>query len=175
MSRPVRQIAYFCEDVRRAASDHHALTGSGPFFVADHIPLARAVHRGVDRPLDHSSAYGQWGEVMVEFVQQNNAGPSPFRDLYREGSGRWGLHHLALFVDDVDAELERYAAAGHPTALRAEMNDGFLFAFADTVATLGHMTELYAPVLALTDFYAVVADAAAGWNGDDLIRTISIS
>lgn len=175
MSRPVRQIAYFCEDVRRAASDHHALTGSGPFFVADHISLARAVHRGVDRPLDHSSAYGQRGEVMVEFVQQNNAGPSPFRDLYPEGSGRWGLHHVALFVDNVDAELERYAAVGHPVALRAEMTDGFKFAFADTVATLGHMTELYAPVPALTDFYAVVADAAAGWNGDDLIRTISIS
>lgn len=175
MTRPVRQIAYFCEDVRSAGRDHHVLTGSGPFFVADHIPLARAVHRGVDRPLDHSSAYGQWGQVMVEFVQQNNPGPSPFRDLYPEGSDRWGIHHVAMFVDDVDTELRRYAAAGHPTALRAEMNDGFVFAFADTSATLGHMTELYAPVPALTDFYAMVAEAAAGWDGEDVIRTINFS
>ena len=176
MNRPIRQIAYFCADVREAALAHHQLTGSGPYFVADHIPLAKAVHRGVERPLDHSSAYGQWGELMVEFVHQNSPGPSPFRDLYPEGSGRWGLHHVALFVDDVDAELERYSAAGFPTALRAEMNDGFVFAFADTAATLGHMTELYAPVPALTGFYRTVEEAAAHYRtGDEIIRTISFS
>lgn len=176
VKRPVRQIAYFCDDVRTAAHEHHALTGSGPFFVADHIPLAKACHRGIDRALDHSSAYGWWGEVMIEFVQQNNPGPSPFRDLYPEGSGRRGIHHVALFVEDVDTELERYASVGYSTALRAEMNDGFVFAFVDTATTFGHMTELYAPVPALTDFYRMVADAAAGYrDGDPLVRTISFS
>lgn len=174
MNRPIRQIAYFCADVREAALAHHQLTGSGPYFVAEHIPLAKAVHRGVERPLDHSSAYGQWGEVMIEFVQQNNPGPSPFHDLHPEGSGQWGIHHVALFVDDVDAELERYAAAKFPTALRAEMKDGFVFAFADTSASLGHMTELYAPVPTLIGFYDMVAQAATGYrSGDEIVRTIS--
>ena len=35
-----------------------------------HVALASSVHRGVERPFDHSSAYGQWGGVMVELVQQ---------------------------------------------------------------------------------------------------------
>ncbi len=173
LHRPVRQIAYFVPDVRRAALAHHALYGSGPYFVAEHIPLRLARHCGVDRPLDHTSAYGQWGAVMIEFVQQNNAGPSAFHDLYPEGSGREGLHHVALFVDDVTAEMARFAAAGHETALYAEMNDGFAFAFIDTVATLGHMVELYAPVPALTDFYAMVADAAQGWDGSSVLTTIA--
>ncbi|NML92717.1 VOC family protein [Novosphingobium olei] len=173
--RPIRQVAYFCDDVRAAARAHHAAFGSGPFFVADNIPLARAVHRGTERLLDHSSAYGQWGDVMVEFVQQNNSGPSPFHDLFPEGSGRHGLHHVALWVDDVDAEIARFAAAGAPCALRAEMNDGFVFAFADTTATLGHMTELYAPVPSLTGFYAMVAEAAASYDGGELITTIAFS
>ncbi|WP_225204635.1 VOC family protein [Novosphingobium huizhouense] len=172
---PIRQVAYFCHDVREAALAHHAAFGSGPYFVADHIPLARAVHRGVERALDHSSAYGQWGEVMIEFVAQNNPGPSPFHDLFPEGSGRFGLHHVALWVDDVDAAIERFAAAGAPCALRAEMNDGFIFAFADTSATLGHMTELYAPVPTLTDFYAMVAQAAASYAGGDIITPIAFS
>lgn len=172
---PIRQVAYFCADVRAAALAHHRLFGSGPFFVADNIPLARAVHRGVERPLDHSSAYGQWGDVMVEFVAQNNPGPSPFRDLFPEGSGQWGLHHVAVFVDDVDAALARFEAQGHATALRAEMNDGFVFAFADTTAALGHMTELYAPVPVLTAFYAMVAEAANGYRGEDPIRPIALS
>ncbi len=175
MSLPIRQIAYFCQDVRAAARAHHALYGSGPYFVADNIPLARAAHRGVERLLDHSSAYGQWGDVMVEFVQQNNTGPSPFHDMYPEGSGRWGVHHVALWVDDVNAEVARFAAAGSPCALRAEMNDGFVFAFADTSATLGHMTELYTPVPVLTDFYAMVSQAATDYRGGDIITTIAFS
>ncbi|MCY1673062.1 VOC family protein [Novosphingobium sp. SL115] len=174
-SLPIRQVAFFVEDVRAAARAHHATFGSGPFFVADNIPLARAVHRGVERPLDHSSAYGQWGDVMVEFVAQNNPGPSPFHDLFSEGSGRWGMHHVAVWVDDVDAELARFAAQGAPCALRAEMTDGFVFAFADTSATLGVMTELYAPAPVLVDFYAMVAQAAKDYRGTDPIQTIVLT
>ena len=175
MALPIRQVAYFCADVRAAAHAHHALYGSGPYFVADNIPLARADHRGTARVLDHTSAYGQWGEVMIEFVQQNNPGPSAFRDLYPEGSGRWGLHHIALFVDDVDAALARFADAGHPAALYAQMHDGFVFAFADTSTALGHMTEIYEPVPSLTKFYAMVAGAAQRYCGGDVLTTISLS
>lgn len=171
---PIRQVAFFVEDVRAAARAHHETFGSGPYFVADNIPLARAVHRGVKRELDHSSAYGQWGEVMVEFVSQNNPGPSPFRDMYPEGSGRWGVHHAAIFVDDVDAELARLATQGIACALRAEMTDGFVFAFADTCAAMGLMTELYAPAPTLVDFYAMVAQAAKDYRGTDPIHTIRL-
>lgn len=172
---PIRQVAYFCADVRAAARAHHAAYGSGPFFVADNIPVVRCVHRGIERVHDHSSAYGQWGEVMVEFVQQNNAGPSPFHDMYPEGSGRYGLHHVAVFVDNVDAALAEFAAQGSPTAMRAEMADGFVYAFADTSAALGHMTELYSPRPSLLSFYAMVADAAReGAPPRDLITTIRL-
>jgi len=170
-ARAIRQVAYFCADVRAAARAHHDAFGSGPFFVADNIPLARAVHRGTERLLDHTSAYGQWGDVMIEFVAQNNPGPSPFHDLYPEGSGRYGLHHVAVFVDDVDAALADFASRGAPCALRAEMSDGFVWAFADTSATLGHMTELYAPTPSLTGFYAMVANAAQD-KTRDLLTTI---
>lgn len=169
---PLRQLAYFVPDVRAAALRHHGSFGSGPFFVADNIPLRTSVHRGQPRMLDHSSAYGQWGDVMVEFVQQNNPGPSAFHDLYPEGSGRFGFHHVALFVEDVDAACAQYAADGMETAFRAEMNDGFTYAFVDAIADYGHLIELYAPVPQLTDFYAMVADAAKSFDNGDIIQTI---
>ncbi|MEI6640954.1 MAG: VOC family protein [Novosphingobium sp.] len=175
MTLPIRQVAYFCADPRAAAAAHNAAFGSGPFFVADHIPLKRSVHRGTERLLDHTSAYGQWGEVMIEFVGQNNPGPSPFHDLFPEGSGRYGLHHVAVFVDDVDAALADFARQGAPCAMRAEMNDGFVFAFADTSATLGHMTELYAPTPSLTGFYAMVAKAARDGSAEERARIHAIS
>ncbi|MFM6828829.1 MAG: hypothetical protein ACKOVA_00600, partial [Novosphingobium sp.] len=66
-------------------------------------------------------------------------------------------------------------AEGVPCALRAEMTDGFVFAFADTTATLGLMTELYAPAPVLVDFYAMVAQSAKDWRGSDPITTIQFS
>jgi catechol 2,3-dioxygenase-like lactoylglutathione lyase family enzyme len=169
---PIRQVAYFVPDSRAAALRHHKLYGSGPYFVAEHIPVRVSLHRGVQRPLDHTSAYGQWGQVMVEFVQQNNPGPSCFHDMYPEGSGRGGMHHVALFIDDIQAEIARLNAAGFPTALYAEMNDGFPFAMIDMVAELGHMIELYQPLERLAGFYTFVADAAKGFDGTDPVRTI---
>jgi catechol 2,3-dioxygenase-like lactoylglutathione lyase family enzyme len=173
MTLPLRQVAYFCADVRAAALAHHQQFGSGPYFIAEHIPLSRSVHRGVERTFDHSSAYGQWGEVMIEFVQQNNPGPSAMHDLFPEHSGRWGLHHTALFVDDVDAAAAKLTKQGFPIAQRAEMNDGFVFAFVDTSAAYGHMLELYAPVPSLTGFYAMVAKAARDYRGGDVLTTIA--
>lgn len=161
---PIRQIAYFVPDVRAAARAHSATFGSGPYYVADHIALTRAFHRGTARQLDHSSAYGQWGEVMIEFCQQNNPGPSAFHDLYPEGSGRQGLHHLALFVDDLDVAVAGFAAQGHQVALDAAMSDGFRYVFIDTVATYGHMLELYEPTAALTGFYRTVREMAGDFS-----------
>lgn len=170
---PPRQIAYFVPDIRAAALAHHRRFGSGPFFVIDHVALDRSEYRGRPCPLDHGSAYGQWGVVMVEFVQQHNPDPSAYHDLYPVGSGRCGLHHVALFVDDLADALARHRAAGKPTAQYAVTTTGAAFAFVDTVAELGHMLELYEPGPGLTRFYEMVADAADNWDGLDPIRTIN--
>lgn len=170
---PVRQIAYFVSDIRLAALRHHALFGSGPYFVSEHIPLRLCRHRGREAVLDHSSAYGQWGSVMLEFVQQNNRGPSVFHDMYPEGSGRTGVHHVALFAEDLQAAILRYEAAGHTLALYAEVATGLPFAMIDTVAVYGHMIEIYPPRPQLIDFYERVADAASNFDGTDVLRSVT--
>ena len=62
------QIAYGVREVRAAAARRAATTGAGPFVVASHIQLAAARVGGVPGAFDHSSAYGQWGRIMVELV-----------------------------------------------------------------------------------------------------------
>jgi catechol 2,3-dioxygenase-like lactoylglutathione lyase family enzyme len=171
-AHPIRQVAYLVGDVVHAAHEHSRLFGSGPYFVAEHIPLRKSLHRGREAPLDHTSAYGQWGELMIEFVQQNNRGPSAFRDLYPEGSGRTGLHHVALIVDDLARARREFADAGLGEAQYAEMSDGFAFVMIDDVERHGHMIELYEAAPALTGFYAMVKDAAAVFDGADPIRPI---
>lgn len=169
---PVRQLAYKVNDLEAAAAAHHRQFGSGPFFVLRHVALASSVHRGVERAFDHSSAYGQWGGVMVELVVQHNADDSALHEMFPWGSGREGLHHAALFVDDLEGEIARFAAEGAPLAQLSVTSGGTTFAFVDTRAHLGHMLELYEPTPQLTGFYDFVADAAKGWDGREPVREL---
>jgi hypothetical protein len=169
---PVRQLAYKVNDLEVAAAAHHRQFGSGPFFVLRHVALASSHHRGVERAFDHSSAYGQWGSVMVELVVQHNPDPSALHDMFPHGSGAEGLHHAALFVDNLDAAIERFVAGGAKLAQLSVTQTGTAFAFVDTRASLGHMLELYEPTAQLAGFYDFVADAAKGWDGRDLLREL---
>jgi hypothetical protein len=169
---PVRQLAYKVDDLEAAAAAHHRHFGSGPFFVLRHIPLASSVHRGVARPFDHSSAYGQWGGVMVELVVQHNPDDSGLHEMFPFGSGREGLHHAALFVDDLDRAIARFESEGAPLAQKMVTATGTAFAFVDARTRLGHMLELYEPTPQLVGFYDMVARAAEGWDGRDPIREL---
>lgn len=169
---PVRQLAYKVNDLEAAVAAHHRRFGSGPFFVLRHVALVSSVHRGVARPFDHSSAYGQWGSVMVELVVQHNPDDSALHDMFPHGSGKEGLHHAALFVDDLRAEIARFESEGAPLAQFSVTQTGTAFAFVDARASLGYMLELYEPTPQLTGFYDFVAAAAQGWDGRDLIQEL---
>jgi len=162
------QIAYAVPDAVAAAHHWAAEYGAGPFTVLPHIEVVDVFHRGVPAVFDHSSAYGQWGSVMVELVQDHGTGPSAVRDLY--GPRESGLHHLAFFVEGLDATTARLNAAGHPTAMTAATRGGTRFHFVDTSAALGHMVELYERTEHLAAFYARIAADADGWNGNDPVR-----
>jgi hypothetical protein len=163
------QIAYHVPDPAAAALELAASRGWGPFFLFEHIPLASCLYRGVPAALDHSSAYGQAGEVMVELVAQHNDGPSALRDLFAPNER--GVHHVACFVEDVAAALAEQCAAGYAVALDAVTANGTRFAMVDTSRELGHMLELYEGAK-LAPFYALVRDAARGWDGSDPVRVM---
>ena len=169
----IRQVAYIVDDVREAALKHHRTFGSGPYFVADHIPLQRSRYRGQETVFDHSAAYGQWGDVMIEFMCQHNEAPSAIHDMYLRGHE--GFHHVAIIVDsmaDARAELER---RGFEEALYAQMLDGFEFIMFDARKGYGHFIELYEGVDRLVRFYDLVAEVSRGFDGKDVLRDIDFA
>lgn len=117
---------------------------------------------------DHSSAYGQCGDVMIELVVDHTTGPSPVTDVV--GAGGVGLHHMAHFVDDLETAQAALVDRGWPEILLASTSSGVAFAFHDATASLGHMIELYEGVSGLRGFYARVLEASIGWDGTDPIR-----
>jgi hypothetical protein len=165
---PPVQVAYAVPDAVEAAARWYRLFGAGPFFVRPHLELVDVIVRGRPGTFDHTSAYGQWGPVMVELVQVHGGGPSPIGELH--GPGESGLHHLAFAVEDLDTVLARLIAEGHQLAMSARTTSGVEFYFVDAVACCGHLLELYRPSARLQSFYSTVAAAADGWDGNDPVR-----
>lgn len=169
----VVQIAYHVVDVQEAAARMTADCGAGPFFLAKHIPLESCLYRGTAIDFDHSSAYGQMGNVMVELIQQHGDTPSAVREMF--GANEEGLHHVACFVDDLATATKHYGASGYPLAQAASTAGGVNFNFLDARERLGHMIELYEPSTMLTGFYGMVRDAANGWDGSEPLRMLGDS
>jgi Glyoxalase/Bleomycin resistance protein/Dioxygenase superfamily len=166
---PPVQIAYAVPDVDAAASRWAAEFGAGPFFIRRHIEGHEIVYRGAPAVFDHSSAYGQWGPLMVELIQDHGTGPSVVRERY--GANETGLHHVAFVVTNLGAATDHLESLGFELAMSARSTNT-RYHFMDTVSTLGHMVELYERSDRLEGFYALVRDAAVGWTGNDPLRQV---
>lgn len=158
------QIAYATDDVHGAA-ERWAQHGVGPFFVLEHIALADVEIDGRPATFDHSSAYGQWGPVMIELICQHDADPDPVVPSS-------GLHHVASFVDDFDRASDELVRDGFERRFLARTSGGQAFAFHDARGTLGHLLEIYERTDRLAGFYDMVRDAAIDWDGTDPIRLL---
>jgi len=165
--RPIVQIAYIVREVRAAARQWADRVGAGPFFVFDHFELT-ATHDGQPAVLDHSPAFGQWGDVQVELIQLHELEPAPFRAAF--GGGKIGLHHMTWFPDDLDAEGARLEQLGWPCVLDMTGHTGTRALFHDARPELGHFIELYVGTPQIRRHYAAVARAAVDWDGDDPVR-----
>ncbi|WP_374413621.1 VOC family protein [Novosphingobium colocasiae] len=165
------QIAYFVPDVRAAALRHHQMFGSGPYYVLDEVSLPLCEYRGQPARWSISSAFGQWGDIQVEFMQQNDALPSFLYDVFPAGSGRFGLHHLAITVSDLHAAADEMVRDGYAIALHARMDNGIEAMLVDTIAENGHMIELYQDCAPLREFYDFVRAESIGFDGTDPVRS----
>ena len=168
--RPIVQIAYIVPEVRAAARQWADRVGAGPFFVFDHFELT-ATHNGEPAVLDHSPAFGQWGDVQVELIQLHQLEPAAFRTAF--GGGAFGLHHMTWFPDDpddLDAEGARLAELGWPCVLDMTGHTGTRALFHDARAELGHFIELYVGTPQIRRHYESVARAARGWDGSRPVR-----
>ena len=175
IDKPYSQIAYFVPDVRAAALEHHRTYGSGPFYVADHVQLPLCDFRGQPAKWDISSAFGQWGDIQIEFMQQDDTSASIFHDVFPAGSGRYGLHHLAYIVDDLWATGRSLEQHGYPTVLHARMANGIEALLIDTIASNGHMLELYEPTPPLLELYDFIRTQANGFDGTDPVRSFDLT
>jgi hypothetical protein len=167
----VVQIGFAVENIAVSAAAWSAAVGAGPFFALGDEPLVLGgvTHRGEPARWSHSTSVGQWGRVQIELTEQHSAWPDSLGEQL--GVGRYGLHHTAWLVDDMDVESRRLEALGFPQIMRATLA-GQEFRFHDAVATLGYRIEIYRALPPVPGVFTAVQHAAQRWDGRDALRPI---
>ena len=172
-SRRIRQIGFVVPNAIEAAHRHMERFGSGPFFVLAHLPHAKQTYRGKEiNDLDTTGVVGQWGDVQVEFVEQHCDTLSAYTELYPDGGP--GVHHMTVFVDNLDEAIRDYERRGFDNILYsvvAPFGDAgpSPYAMMDTRRELGVLTEFYEERV-VGGFYKLVREAAESFDGSNPIR-----
>lgn len=160
------QAAYIVADVEQAVMTW-VDRGAGPFFLKPYKTRGEPTYLGRPANLDHISAFGQYGALMIELIQPLGEGPT----VYSLPGGGEGLHHFAEICPDLDASITRAAALGRPLVCRGGTAQTPA-AFVDARADLGHLIELCQDSPQLRYLYDFVAKAAQEWDGTDPVRRL---
>lgn len=167
MLPPVHHIGYVVEDLPAGVERFAAAFGAGPFFAMEHLAFDEVTYRDGPAVYDHSSAFGQWGPILVELTQVHAAEPAGLRDALAAPGG--GVGHVAWLAASLQEETERLRALGM-TPFHTGRTGPASAVWLDGGPLLGHPVEVLQRRDELLGFYAMVAAAAAEWDGAEPYR-----
>lgn len=163
--RTVVQIAFVVDDLEEACLQWVRTFGAGPFFIHDPVRLGEVIGAdGSPGVFEQASAFGQWGEVMIELVRFDRVEPAQAARVLCQP----GLSHVAYFATDSGAEVRRLEEAGAPLLMKLGLGAHHCHLH-DATESLGFIVEHY-PFQAVERNYRMVSEAAASWDGRDPIR-----
>jgi hypothetical protein len=134
----------------------------GPFYVFPRTRFQDATWHGVPVELRVDIAYAQVGSMQIELVMPLRQGAAVFDDP--DTPCEAVLHHVAAYTDDLHSEIAHYTRLGLGVVLRAT-HRGTGFAYVDTRATLGCMTELIERRGPLPQVFDEIAATSSTWDG----------
>lgn len=168
----VIQLAWVVPDLDVAMENWLRTGKTGPFLtvrnVLENVDVT-CLYRKQPAQIDASIGLAQWGDVMLELIEQHTDTASAYRDSVPRGT--LGFHHIAMWAEDWDSAYADMEGQGVVAAMEGSFG-GARFAYFDTVATMGCMLELTERTETQLNLYQMVRDAAAGWDGRDPVRSL---
>tara|TARA_B110000495_G_scaffold29777_1_gene22649 strand:- start:7457 stop:7987 length:531 start_codon:yes stop_codon:yes gene_type:complete len=167
--RPIIQIAYAVNDVRKAAEIWSKKFNIGPFYVNEHIKISNTLVNGKECEFDHSSAYGWKENMMLELICDHKINESP------HNSNRSGIHHVAWIAPDFDEEVSLLNNQGCSEVLSANSGhrNGMKFAWFDPKDEINHFYEIYENTDDISNFYSFLYEESKNWDGVNPVRNVS--
>lgn len=136
----VDQIGWVVRDLQRSMAHYWEKLGMGPWkvYVFEEPMVWDMSIRG--RPAKYRMILAMYplGNMVLELIQPLEGETTYKEFLERQGEG---IHHLGIFVSDVDEEVERFRKMGIGT-LQSGKYQGGGYAYLDTQEQFGTIFEL---------------------------------
>jgi catechol 2,3-dioxygenase-like lactoylglutathione lyase family enzyme len=170
--RPLHHVGYVVDGLAAGVERFTAATGAGPFFAMEHLVFDEVTYDDTPALYDHSSAFGQWGPVLIELTVVHDAQPAGLREaLTAPGAG---IGHVAWLADDLAAETARLQGAGL-RRFHTGRSGPVSAAWFDGGPLLGHPVEVLQRCEEILGFYAMVRAAARDWDGTQPLRPLEVT
>lgn len=143
--RDIHHVAFDVPDVSRAITFFGAAFGVGPFY--------RLLNPAGNDPGHVGAGFGYWGGIYVELIPR----PGAPADAPR-------LNHVAYMTAEPEQESARLRDLGYPKFREFRVGDVWP-QFHDASGEIGCAIEIHQASADLSAFFAMVADASAGWDG----------
>jgi len=141
-ARPFRieQVGIVVKNREEAIRKLSAVWNIGPFRLWD-TDVPDAVFRGKKTHSRAKLAFAQAGPIEIELIEPEG-GETTWSEFLRDKGE--GVHHVAMWVKDMDKELKSYQEAG-VAVLQSGDDKDVRFAYMDTEKTAGVIFELLQP------------------------------
>ena len=136
-SQKVMQLGYVFKDIKKQAKIMESLLGIPPFAFSEG-EAGPIMYRGKESVVHVSLSISRYFNTQLELIQWNSG-----ECLYKEflDQGREGLHHISLFVQDLDKYIEEIKKMGIEIIQTGETGPSH-WAYLDTEETFGVIIEV---------------------------------
>jgi len=169
----IHHLAYVVTEIEPVVQRLHEQFGAGPFLRIENVPVEDVTSRGEPAEFSHDAAFGICNDLPVELLQVARIEPAEVAARFRTNDdGTPRLQHVAYAlppaaVEGLRAELD---ATGLPEYLRARFGEDAEMTYHDASGSFGHDLEIHADSEGLRASFALLREAAEGWDGSDLLR-----
>lgn len=164
----IAQLAFVPTDFEGAIEYWTGTMGVGPFFLFESIALEEMRYRGEPTEARFTVAIAYWGEIQIELVRAENDAPAHYNGEY---GVRDRLHHVLILTEDFAATEKALADVGAETIVSG-LFGGSRVVYADPGAGPGGLVEILEVNQDALDLFAMMKDAARGWDGSAPVRRL---
>lgn len=165
----VMQLAFVPSDFDAALKHWTEVIGAGPFFLLPNMSLPGGRYRGEASDPVFTMALGYWGDMQIELIRPENDALSIYGGDYAVGEG---LHHVCLLVDSIAEARACCGEVGAEIIFEAPVGDTGGVIYADPGSGPGNLVELLEPQAGTKELFAMMRDAARGWDGSQPLRSL---
>lgn len=165
----VIQLAYFPTDFDATMKYWIETVGVGPFYVLNDVRLIDMKYRGQPTDAVFTMAIGYWGDIQIELIKTDSDAPSLYAGEY---AVRDRLHHVCVFVKDINEVRAACAAAGAEVIVEGKVGEDGEVIYVDPGQGPGHVIEYLQPMSGSEGLFQMMKDAARDWDGTDPIRVL---